>query len=52
MNQYQHIREEACAANKQLPVLGLVMFSFGNLSVADQKKAVFAIKPSGVPYED
>ena len=52
MNQYQHIREEACAANKQLPVLGLVMFSFGNLSVADQKKAVFAIKPSSEPYEE
>ena len=52
MSQYQPIREEACAANKQLPVLGLVVFNFGNLSVADQKNAVFAIKPSGVPYEE
>ena len=52
MSQYQKIREEACEANKKLPVLGLVMFNFGNLSVADQKNAVFAIKPSGVPYEE
>lgn len=52
MSQYQQIREEACLANKQLPVLGLVMFNFGNVSVADQKNAVFAIKPSGIPYEE
>ena len=52
MSQYQKIREEACEGNKKLPVLGLVMFNFGNLSVADQKNAVFAIKPSGVPYEE
>jgi L-ribulose-5-phosphate 4-epimerase len=52
MSQYQQILEEACAANKQLPVLGLVMFNFGNLSVADQRNGVFAIKPSGVPYEE
>jgi L-ribulose-5-phosphate 4-epimerase len=52
MSQYQQIREEACEANKQLPSLGLVLFSFGNLSVADQQKAVFAIKPSGILYED
>jgi L-ribulose-5-phosphate 4-epimerase len=52
MSQFQQIREEACTANKQLPVLGLVLFNFGNLSVADQKDGVFAIKPSGVPYEE
>ncbi len=41
MSQYQQIREEACAANKQLPNLGLVMFNFGNLSVADQQEGRF-----------
>jgi L-ribulose-5-phosphate 4-epimerase len=51
MSKYQQIKEEACAANKQLPALGLVMFNFGNLSVVDHKQAVFAIKPSGYPYE-
>lgn len=52
MSSYQQIREEANAANKQLPVLGLVIFSFGNVSVADRKAGVFAIKPSGVPYDE
>jgi L-ribulose-5-phosphate 4-epimerase len=51
MSQYHQIKEEACAGNKQLPVLGLVLFNFGNLSVADRKEGVFAIKPSGVPYD-
>lgn len=49
---YQHIKEEAYAANMQLPELGLVIFTFGNVSAADRSKGVFAIKPSGVPYKD
>ena len=36
----------------QLPKLGLVLFTFGNVSAADRSLGVFAIKPSGVPYED
>ena len=35
-----------------LPRLGLVLFTFGNVSVADRNLGVFAIKPSGVPYEE
>ena len=34
----------------QLPALGLVLFTFGNASVVDRERQVFAIKPSGVPY--
>jgi Ribulose-5-phosphate 4-epimerase and related epimerases and aldolases len=52
MSPYQYIREEACMGNRQLPDLGLVLFNFGNLSVADQAQRVFAIKPSGVPYDE
>ncbi|MEO5944095.1 MAG: L-ribulose-5-phosphate 4-epimerase [Ferruginibacter sp.] len=52
MSKYQHIQEEAYEANMQLPKLGLVLFTFGNVSAADAKLGVFAIKPSGVPYED
>jgi L-ribulose-5-phosphate 4-epimerase len=52
MSYYQDIKETAYEANMQLPKLGLVLFTFGNVSVADQEKQVFAIKPSGVPYED
>lgn len=52
MNQYQDIRQSAYDANMQLPKLGLVLFTFGNVSAADREKGVFAIKPSGVPYEE
>jgi len=49
---YSAIREECYAANMQLPELGLVLFTFGNVSVADRANEIFAIKPSGVPYKD
>lgn len=52
MSKYQHIKEEAYIANMQLPKLNLVVFTFGNVSAADRNEGVFAIKPSGVPYED
>lgn len=51
-DKYSHIREEAFDANMQLPKLGLVIFTFGNVSAADRSLGAFAIKPSGVPYED
>jgi L-ribulose-5-phosphate 4-epimerase len=50
MSKYIKIQEEAYQANMQLPELGLVLFTFGNVSVADRALKVFAIKPSGVPY--
>nr|WP_295863876.1 L-ribulose-5-phosphate 4-epimerase AraD [uncultured Chitinophaga sp.] len=49
---YQAIREAAYEANIQLPALGLVLFTFGNVSAADRDAGVFAIKPSGVPYTE
>ncbi|RZJ80110.1 MAG: L-ribulose-5-phosphate 4-epimerase [Flavobacterium sp.] len=51
MMSYQEIKEQAYEANMQLPKLNLVLFTFGNVSAADQARGVFAIKPSGVPYE-
>jgi L-ribulose-5-phosphate 4-epimerase len=36
----------------QLTELGLVIFTFGNVSAADRHLGVFAIKPSGVPYKE
>ena len=52
MSRYSHIQAEAFEANMQLPRLGLVLFTFGNVSAADRNLGVFAIKPSGVPYEE
>jgi len=51
MSKYQDIKKICYDANMQLPQLGLVLFTFGNVSVVDRKNGVFAIKPSGVPYE-
>lgn len=49
---YQHIQQAAYEANQQLPQLKLVLFTFGNVSVIDRELGVFAIKPSGVAYEE
>jgi L-ribulose-5-phosphate 4-epimerase len=50
MSQYQDLKQACYEANMQLPALGLVLFTFGNASVVDRERGVFAIKPSGVPY--
>jgi L-ribulose-5-phosphate 4-epimerase len=52
MSSYNKIRQSAYEANMQLPKLGLVLFTFGNVSAADHSQGVFAIKPSGVPYDE
>lgn len=52
MSKYDHIQKLAYQANIELPKLGLVLFTFGNVSAADRDLGVFAIKPSGVPYDE
>jgi len=52
MSKYDHIQQSAYRANMELPQLGLVLFTFGNVSAADRALGVFAIKPSGVPYQE
>ncbi|HMR19875.1 MAG TPA: L-ribulose-5-phosphate 4-epimerase AraD, partial [Sphingobacterium sp.] len=49
---FTSLKKEAYYCNMQLPKLGLVLFTFGNVSVADRSRHVFAIKPSGIPYDD
>jgi len=49
---FNKLRQAAYDANMELPKLGLVLFTFGNVSVVDRDAGVFAIKPSGVPYEE
>ena len=48
---YDALRRTAYEANMELSSSGLVMGTFGNLSAADRGAGVFAIKPSGVPYD-
>jgi L-ribulose-5-phosphate 4-epimerase len=50
MSRFQELKERAWRNNMQLPQLGLVFHTFGNVSVIDRKRGVVAIKPSGVPY--
>lgn len=49
---YSALREACCAANRQLPDLGLVDLTFGNVSVYDPALGAMAIKPSGVAYDE
>ena len=45
------LKREAYEANLALPKHGLINLTFGNASAVDRAKGIFAIKPSGVPYE-
>jgi L-ribulose-5-phosphate 4-epimerase len=46
------LREEVHRANMALARSGLVMGTFGNVSGVDRAAGLFAIKPSGVPYDE
>src|SRR5215831_7533434 len=48
---YDALKEQAFQANLEIPRRGLAIYTFGNVSAFDAERAVFAIKPSGVPYE-
>ena len=50
MSTFAALKEECHAANLLLPHHRLIDLTFGNVSVADPAKGVFAIKPSGVDY--
>jgi L-ribulose-5-phosphate 4-epimerase len=46
------LRERVFSATQRLARSGLVMGTFGNVSEIDRAAGVFAIKPSGVPYDE
>jgi L-ribulose-5-phosphate 4-epimerase len=48
---YEKLRIEVLKANLELPKLGLVDFTFGNVSARDPESGLIAIKASGVPYK-
>ncbi|GMV46497.1 MAG: L-ribulose-5-phosphate 4-epimerase [Pseudomonadota bacterium] len=45
------LKERVLAANLELPRLGLVAFTWGNVSARDAASGAVVIKPSGLPYE-
>ncbi|MCA1950957.1 MAG: L-ribulose-5-phosphate 4-epimerase AraD [Treponema sp.] len=52
MDPYKSLREAAYEANMEIPRRSLALYTWGNVSAFDADRAVFAIKPSGVAYED
>lgn len=49
---YRAIREQCLWLNREIVRAGLVLLTWGNAGVADRAEGVFAIKPSGVDYDD
>ena len=47
----QELKESVFRANIDLVKLGLVVFTWGNVSGIDRQKGLVVIKPSGIPYE-
>ncbi|MDD6274875.1 MAG: L-ribulose-5-phosphate 4-epimerase [Clostridiaceae bacterium] len=48
----EQLKQDVWAANMQLPRLGLVLFTWGNVSGIDRESGLVVIKPSGVDYEE
>ena len=51
MDEYKSLREEAFEANLEIKRQNLAIYTWGNASAFDPSKGIFAIKPSGVPYD-
>ena len=47
----ENLKEAVWKANLQLPKLGLVTFTWGNVSGIDREQGLVVIKPSGVEYD-
>ena len=52
MDTYKTLREEAFEANLEIKKQNLAIYTWGNVSAFDPGRGVFAIKPSGVPYDE
>ena len=48
----EKLKQQVYEANMELPAKGLVTYTWGNVSGIDREKGLFAIKPSGIAYED
>ena len=47
----EQLKKEVYEANLKLVELGLVLFTWGNVSGLDKETRLMVIKPSGVPYD-
>ncbi len=51
-HEYMELKQRVCAANREISRTGLAILTWGNVSEVDRDAGVFAIKPSGVAYDD
>lgn len=51
MNDFKDLKMEAYEANMEIPARNLAIYTWGNVSIFDRERKVFAIKPSGVSYD-
>lgn len=49
---YKELKQRCYDANMEIPEKNLAIYTFGNVSAFDKERGVFAIKPSGVPYDE
>ena len=49
---YDELKAECYELNMEIPRRSLALYTWGNVSILDAGKGVFAIKPSGVSYDD
>ncbi|NLC39375.1 MAG: L-ribulose-5-phosphate 4-epimerase [Clostridiaceae bacterium] len=47
----EDLKRAVLEANLELPRMGLVIYTWGNVSGIDREKGIIAIKPSGVEYD-
>jgi len=52
MDAYKTLKEESFEANLEINRRNLAIYTWGNVSAFDPDKGVFAIKPSGVAYDE
>jgi L-ribulose-5-phosphate 4-epimerase len=52
MSSFAILKQQVLHANLELPRLGLVAFTWGNVSARDAATGAIAIKPSGLPYDN
>ncbi|MBN1696883.1 MAG: L-ribulose-5-phosphate 4-epimerase AraD [Spirochaetales bacterium] len=52
MSDFKALKERVYRCNMELERQGIVKKTFGNASCIDRNRKIFAIKPSGVPYEE
>jgi len=52
MSNFLELKQRCYEANMEIPSRNLAIYTFGNVSAYDPDEGVFAIKPSGLPYEE